>query len=380
MQSSGSTTDPTSRKAAARDRIELPINRLMRPDGATPRRADLAKQAKTVSPPASIRYDRRMPKRPYRSDLKIGLALGSGGARGAAHTGVLNVLDREGIPISFVSGSSIGALVGAAYAVGLPVEQVEREWLVTDVHRLFRSFLPTFPRAGLSSGSELSKILTDILGDTRIEDLPIPYAAVACDIDTGETVVLREGPLVDAVRASTAIPGIVHPVRRGNRLLIDGGLVDPVPIRSCRDLGADFVIAVDITPRPVPTTERGRNVWDRIGDQLHEGLTHQAWIPNSLTELLESLFRERPERPLPGLYSILNQSVSILVQEILRQKLASHPPDLLIRPDLSISFMSYLQAKEGIEAGERAAEAALPELRRCLQQRRGRRIDRAPRA
>jgi NTE family protein len=314
------------------------------------------------------------------TDLRIGLALGSGGARGAAHTGVLNVLDREAIPISFVSGSSIGALVGAAYAVGLPVEQVEREWLVTDVHRLFRSFLPTFPRAGLSSGSELRKILTDVLGDERIEDLPIPYAAVACDIDTGETVVLREGPLVDAVRASTAIPGIFHPVRWGDRLLIDGGLVDPVPVRTCRDLGAEFVIAVDITPRPVPTTQRGRNVWDRIGDQLREGLTHQAWIPNSLTELLESLFRERPERPLPGLYSILNQSISILVQEILRQKLASHPPDLLIRPELSLSFMSYLQAREGIEAGERAAEDALPELRRRLQQRRGRRIDRAPRA
>jgi NTE family protein len=312
--------------------------------------------------------------------MKIGIALGSGGARGSAHTGVLNVLDREGIPVSVVSGSSIGALVGAAHAVGLPVEQVEREWLVTDAHRLFRSFLPTFPRAGLSSGTELKKILTDVLGEVRIEDLPIPYAAVACDIDTGETVVLKDGPLIDAVRASTAIPGIFQPVRRDGRLLIDGGLVDPVPVRTCRDLGADFVIAVDITPRPVPTTQRGRNVWDRIGDQLRDGLTHQTWIPNSLTELLASIFPERPERPLPGLYSILNQSISILVQEILRQKLAAYPPDLLIRPDLSLSIMSYLQAKEGIEAGERAAEAALPELRRLLAQRRRRRIDRAPRA
>ena len=318
-----------------------------------------------------------MRKRSASHDPKIGLALGSGGARGAAHTGVLNVLDREGIPISAVSGSSIGALVGAAHAVGLPAEQVEREWLTTDVHRLFRSFLPTFPRAGLSSGAELTRILTDVLGDVRIEDLPIPYAAVACDVDTGEPVVLKEGPLVDAVRASTAIPGIFHPVRRDNRLLIDGGLVDPVPVRACRDLGADFVIAIDITPRPVPTTQRGRNVWDRIGDQLRDGLTQQTWIPNSLTELLESLFRERPERPLPGLYSILNQSVSILVQEILRQKMAAHPPDLLIRPDLSLSIMSYLQAREGIEAGERSAEEALPKLRRLLERRR---IDTTPRA
>ncbi len=311
---------------------------------------------------------------------KIGLALGSGGARGAAHTGVINILDREGIEVSVVAGSSIGALVGAAYAVGLPAEQVEREWLITDAHRVFRSFLPTFPRAGLSSGSELSKILIDVLGDVRIEDLPIPYAAVACDIDTGETVILREGPLVDAVRASTAIPGIFHPVRRGDRFLIDGGLVDPVPVRTCRDLGADLVIAVDITPQPNRTTPRGRKVWERIGDQLREGLTQQTWIPNSLTELLESLFRERPERPLPGLYSILNQSISILVQEILRQKLAADPPDLIIRPDLSLTIASYLQAGDGIDAGERAAEAALPELRRTLEAHGGQRVDDEPRA
>ncbi len=306
---------------------------------------------------------------------RIGLALGSGGARGAAHTGVLKVLEREGISASVVVGSSIGALIGAAHAVGLPVDQVEREWLDTDAHRLFRSFLPTFPRAGLSSGNELLKILTEVLGDVRIENLPIPYAAMACDIDTGETLALQEGSLIDAVRASTAIPGIFHPVRRGDRLLVDGGLVDPVPVKTCRELGADFVIAVDITPRPIRTTPRGRKVWDRIGEQLREGLTHQSWIPHSLTELLESLFRERPERPLPGLYSILNQSISILVQEILRQKLAAHPPDLLIRPELSLSIMSYLQAKGGIEAGERAAEAALPELRRLLKQRSRRRVD-----
>jgi len=300
-------------------------------------------------------------------DVGIGLVLGSGGARGAAHAGVLKVLAREGIRPSVISGSSIGALVGAAYAVGLSVEQIEREWLLTDVHRLLRTFLPTFPRAGLSSGSELRKILVDVLGDRRIEELPIPYAAVTCDIDTGETVILREGSLVDAVRASTAIPGIFHPVRCGERLLVDGGLVDPVPVSTCRELGAEFVIAVDITPRPMRTTPRGWRVWDRLGEQLREGLTHRTWIPHSLTELLESLFRERPERPLPGLYSILNQSIAILVQEILRQKLAAHPPDVLIRPELSLSIMDYLQGEEGIEAGEQAALAVLPELRQKLE-------------
>jgi len=310
----------------------------------------------------SVKNDTRTPR--------IGVALGSGGARGAAHTGVLKVLEREGIPICVVAGSSIGALVGATYAAGVPLERVEREWLETDAAKLFRSFLPTFPRAGLSSGNELRKYLAGLLGERRIEDLPMPYAALACDIDTGEMVVLTEGSLPDAIRASTAIPGIYNPVRLGDRILVDGGLVEPLPIRACRDLGADFIIAVDITPRPVPTTQRGRNVWNRIGDQLHEGLTHQAWIPSSLTELLESLFRERTDPPLPGLYSVLNQSIAILQQEILRQKLILHPPDVLIRPDVRMSVMGYLQASEGIEAGARAAEAALPELRARLNRHR----------
>jgi len=214
-------------------------------------------------------------------------------------------------------------------------------------------------------------MLTDWLGDGRIEDLPLPYAAVACDIDTGEPVVLREGSLVDAVRASTAIPGIFHPVRRGRRLLVDGGLINPVPVDVCRSLGADFVIGVDVTPKPVKTSSRAHEIWTRIGEGLHEGLSQQTWLPNSLIELLDSLFRERPDaaRPLPGVYSILNQSISILLQEVLRQKLILHPPDVLIRPELSLSFLSYTQAAEGIDAGEAAAQRALPDIRRVLRSR-----------
>jgi NTE family protein len=204
-----------------------------------------------------------------------------------------------------------------------------------------------------------------------IEDLPIPYAAVACDIDTGEPVVFREGSLADAVRASTAIPGLFHPFRRGDRFLVDGGLIDPVPVGVCRSLGVDVVIAVDITPRPIPTTPGGRRVWSRITEQIHEGLTQQTWLPNSLTEALDSHFRGRPEgaRPLPGVYSILNQSISILLQEILRLRLAVHVPDVVIRPAVSMTIMGYLHAEDGIHAGEAAAEAALPEIRRILADR-----------
>jgi NTE family protein len=300
---------------------------------------------------------------------RIGLALGSGGARGAAHTGVLKVLDREGVHPTIVAGSSIGSLIGAAYASGIPTADMEKEWLAVGVSKVLRGFMPTFPRTSLSSGHELRKLLVGLFGDVRIEDLPMPFAAVACDIDTGEPVALRSGSLVDAILASTAIPGIFHPVRWESRILVDGGMVDPVPVSVCRDLGADLVIAVDITARPVPTTLSSRTVWNKIGDHVHEGLSQQAWIPSSLTELLDRAFRERPERPLPGLYSILNQSISILLQEIVRQRLALDPPEVLIRPDLSLSVLSFRQAKDGIEAGVRAAEAALPLLRQRLAER-----------
>jgi NTE family protein len=300
--------------------------------------------------------------------LRVGLALAAGGARGSAHTGVMKVLEREGIPISVIAGSSIGAIVGAAHAAGIPVSEVEQEWRDDMLAKLARSFLPTLSLAGLSSGKEKRKVLQRLLGDHRIEDLEIPFAAVACDIDTGEAVVIDRGSLIDAVQASASIPGIFEPVRVGERLLIDGGLVEPLPVRACRELGADFVIAVDIVPAPCPTSEASRTVWGRVGTHLREDLSHQTWLPASLAELLEHLVQERPKRKrsLPGLYSILNRSVVILEREILRLKLIQDPPDLLIRPDLTLTPMSYLRAGEGIDAGERAAELALPELKKRL--------------
>lgn len=302
---------------------------------------------------------------------KIGLALASGGARGSAHVGVLKVLEREGIKISAVAGSSIGAMVGGAYAAGVSVERIEQEWLNTDLPKVVRSFLPTFPRAGLSSGGELRKYLRSVLGDVRIEELPIPFAAVACDIDTGEMVVLREGSLVDALRASVSIPGIFYPVRWQGRLLVDGGLVEPLPVRVCRELGAEIVIGVDIVPAPRPTTPERRRTWGRLALRLGEELKSRTWIPGSLVGLLEEVFRERPEdeRPLPGIYSIVNQAVAIFEQEILRLKLTLWPADLLIRPKLPSAGVSYLRAAEGIRAGEEAMEAALPTLRALIAER-----------
>jgi NTE family protein len=258
-------------------------------------------------------------------------------------------------------------MVGGAYAAGVPVERIEQEWLNTDLPKVVRSFLPTFPRAGLSSGGELRKYLRSVLGDIRIEELPIRFAAVACDIDTGEAVVLREGPLVDALRASTAIPGIFYPVRWEGRFLVDGGLVEPLPVRFCRDLGAEIVIGVDIVPAPRPTTPEGRRVWRRLAQRLGEEFKNRTWVPASLVGLLAEVAEERghEERPLPGLYTVINQAVAIFQQEILRLKLTLWPADVLVRPQLPPGI-SYLRAAEGIAAGEAAMEAALPQLRALI--------------
>ncbi len=302
--------------------------------------------------------------------IRIGLALSSGGARGAAHVGVLKVLQREGVEIAAIAGTSIGAIVGGAYAAGIPIERLEREWREADLPRVVKSFLPTFPRAGLSSGSEFRKELRRLLGEVRIEDLPIPFAAVATDIDTGEAVILREGMLYDALRASASIPGIFHPVRWRGRLLVDGGLVEPLPIRVCRELGATLVLGVDIVPSPRPTTAERRGVWDRLGNRLREGVENRTWIPGGLAELLDDLFGERPVdlRPLPGVYSIINQSVAIFQREILKLKLTLWPADLLIRPKLPPGI-NYLTAATGIRAGEEAMQEALPELKERINSR-----------
>ncbi|NOX44884.1 MAG: patatin [Caldiserica bacterium] len=297
--------------------------------------------------------------------IRVGLALGSGGARGAAHVGVLKVLEREGIEVVAVAGSSIGAVVGGAYAAGVPTARIEEEWRKTNLPQLVRTFLPTFPRAGLSSGAELERYLRSVFGDLRIEDMKIPFAAVATDLDTGEAVVIRTGPLVDALRASTAIPGIFRPVRWRGRILVDGGMVEPVPVRPCRELGAEIVIGVDVGPRPAPTTPERRGLWDELEERLR-ALEERPWVPASLLEFLETRLERPRERPLPGLFSLLNQSALILLQQVTELKLRLWPPDVLVRPEFPRReggyIRGYLNAEENIAAGERAMEAALPEL------------------
>jgi NTE family protein len=188
----------------------------------------------------------RGPTPERRAPRTIALALGGGGARGAAHLGVLAVLEREGLTPDLITGTSVGSIIGAGYAAGIPVEEmlgIMRSLKWGDLTRLNWS-----SRLSVLDTTPLRRIVDKAIGGKDFCDLDIPFAAVACNVLTGEQVILREGPVSSAVTASSAVPGIFSPVEYGDALLVDGGTVANLPVRVARELGADYVVAVDIVP------------------------------------------------------------------------------------------------------------------------------------
>jgi NTE family protein len=249
---------------------------------------------------------------------RVGLVLGGGGARGLAHVGVLQVLQREGIPIDCIAGASVGSLVGAGYAAGLrgePLLQIARQLRWGDI----ASFV--WPYRGFVSFARMERYLDRLLGERDLADLEIPYAAVAADLATGEMVVLKEGRLATAVRASCSVPGVVTPLKRDGRLLVDGGMANNLPISVVRDLGADVVIAVGLV---TPSGQRPRGVM-ATGFAAVEHLivgagddpaTADVYIPIPLwglgslirlsaREELMALGRQKAEEALPAIRAVL---------------------------------------------------------------------------
>lgn len=174
---------------------------------------------------------------------RVGLALGGGVARGAAHIGVLSVLEDAGIPIDCIAGTSAGSVIGAVYSAGMDLAQMRALAVDMDWRRIAR---PVWPRRGLISFAGLEPWIESYIGDLAIQDLVLPFAAAATDIYAGEMVLLRKGRLATAVRASSSVPGIVEPVEIDGRLLCDGGISANLPVQAARELGADYVIGVDL--------------------------------------------------------------------------------------------------------------------------------------
>ena len=293
---------------------------------------------------------------------RLGLALGSGSARGWSHIGVIRVLERAGISPEIVCGTSIGSLVGAAYAAG-KLDSLE-PWVKNLTWKTVVGLLDLKMGGGLIEGGKLIEFLRRLLDDVGIEQLLKTFSCVATDLANGREIWLREGAAVDAVRASIAMPGLFTPVWRDGRLLVDGGLVNPVPVSLCRAMGADIVIAVDLN-------------WDLLGQRKRfsgEPVTALATAGARLNGLLAKLrpaARRRDDAPsesnLPSMLNVVSTSLSIMQVRITQSRLAGEPADVMIRPKLSsIMAMDFHRAEIAIAEGERAAQHALPMIQELL--------------
>ncbi len=302
---------------------------------------------------------------------KIGLALGSGSARGWAHIGVLKALDDAGIKPDVVCGASIGALVGAAYAAG----ELERfaDWVQSLGMRDVFGFMDFNLSGGMLKGEKLIDFWRRNFADFDTEDSAIPFGSVATDLHSGAEVWLRHGSIAKAVRASIALPGLFTPVVRDGRLLVDGGLVNPVPSSLARAMGADIVIAVDLNAdlvhrhmRPlavVPATPTGQlpEVMEAQSaawiNRLQQGL--RSWLPGQSQAGLAA----QDVMQVPSLLDVVMTSVNIMQMRITRSRMAGDPPELVIAPRLAhMGLLDFHRAKEAMVEGYAAAQAALPGL------------------
>jgi NTE family protein len=295
----------------------------------------------------------------------IGLALGGGAARGFAHIGVLRTLLAHGIRPDIIVGTSIGAVVGGCFARD-QLDTFER-WARGLTRRGILSYLDiSLTGAGLIAGSRITALLDDALGATRIEDLPIRFATITTEVGTGHEIWLTRGKLVEALRASYALPGIFPPVRLGGRWLVDGALVNPVPVSAARVLGARLVIAVNLN---TDILGRGATVLDHGSDEDDDVV--QPTDVNAQPGRLRRLFG--PERSLrrqflgkaerPGIPSVMVDAFNIMQDRITRARLAGDPPDVTISPRIGhIGWFDFHRAQEAIDLGVRAAERALDQV------------------
>ncbi len=305
------------------------------------------------------------------SGPRIGVAFGSGSARGWAHLGVLHALEERGIRPVAVAGASVGALVAAACASGQwrALEAWVRTLTRVDVWRLLDT---TFRGGGVMRGNRLMQAIGERIEDRRIEDLPLAFAAVAADLNTGEEITLRSGSMLAAVRASSGMPGLFTPFWHQDRWMIDGGVVNPVPVSVCRALGAEYVIAVNLN---VPVRERWmtrRRVEAASAvnadpvSQPREEAGEAGWARfDRFSELLDGLVESlRPDTSRePGLFDVMAGSIHIMQEHIARSRMAADPPDLEINPSLGhLQLMDFHRAAESIEVGYEAACRALARL------------------
>ncbi len=277
---------------------------------------------------------------------KLGLALGGGGARGCAHIGIIKSLTSAGIRIDYIAGTSIGSVVGGAFASG-DIERFEKYLLEVKWTDVVMHFDLGVPYLGLFKGNKLVKLLEQLITRKKFNQLNLPLLVVATNLDTGEEVRIGQGKVIDASRASIAIPGIFTPFKRGKQYLIDGGVVNPMPVDAVREMGAEIVIGVDLSYEFTKEKLRYRKRKQLSKNPIVDWLT--------------------PDRP--NIIDVIESSVFMMQRQITEKNIALNSPDILIRPALgSARIFDFHKARGMIEKGFAVMEKEIPRLKRLLNQ------------
>jgi NTE family protein len=296
--------------------------------------------------------------------MKVGLALGSGAARGLTHIGALKAIEEKGIKISYISGTSMGALIGGAYALGLSVEELEKIALQTDWKLMAKLFSPTFPVSSLMNTSYLTEFLNTLYGNKTFEDLRIPFSAIATDIQTGKMVVLDMGDLLTAIRASCSMPLVCSPVGYGKYALVDGGLVNPTPVDIVKNMKMDKVIAVNLRKFStyINDNEKEKKVIDANSQMKDLSLNEKIqYLIKHPRHYLSS--GKNVETSNPKFWSTLYHMYIIVQVQIGDLNMQLAKPDVLIEPDASdFKTFDFIKAKELIEIGYLTAKEKLASI------------------
>jgi len=321
--------------------------------------------------------------------LKIGLALGSGSARGLAHVGVIMALEAYNIPVDIIAGTSIGSVIGSLYASGATVRQLEEVALSIKKSKTLFMIDPVFPHSGLISGDRIEKMLNQFaIKDKTFDDLNIPFGAVATDVESGAEVILNQGKVIDAVRASISIPGIFTPVKYQNYYLVDGGVVDPVPVDVVKMMGGDIIIAVSlakISPynavlmidKETGLLKEVENLEDlRINKEESPKFkdTNDTEEITPLADEEKSRLKRKIEQVKlkfegPNLLEIINQSTDIMGAKITDHSLEG--ADVVIVPFgiKEINLFDFDEAEMLIKGGIMAGLINIPEIKRVIKEK-----------
>jgi NTE family protein len=306
----------------------------------------------------------------------VGLVLGSGSSRGWAHIGAIEALEEEKIPIDYVVGCSVGSYVGAIYASG-SLKSLKEFVLKMNGKKVFSYFDVVFPRSGVLNGTKRLRELYSMHTDAaNFSDLKIPLLMVATDLATGKKVVLKSGSILEALRATMSVPGLFAPVKVKDRWLVDGGLVDSVPVGVARALEADVVIAVDLNGGIISHRRKMRPA-RREAKKAGDPQTYKSELFQKLLDYYETAgftFAEkisemlRRESSTPDIVETVMSSINIMQERITRINLAVEPPDVLIQPHLGhLKMMDFDQVEHTIEEGQAGVRDKIEEIKALLQ-------------